>query len=140
MRYDFECDECGERRSIDARAFHPPIDPQCNRCGKIMDRIFGCEMDTSNCRDHDDIPAQARVTQASSFGHSKLEGERREAAYAADIAAKRAANRGMRNSTRFRMTHSIPTELYHGKIKETGDRGYWQDKKNVAKHNSCKIG
>ena len=36
-------------------------------------------------------------------------------------------------------THEIPAHLYHGKIKQTGDRNYWLDDKNRNKHTSTRV-
>ena len=33
----------------------------------------------------------------------------------------------------------IPAALYHGKIKQTGDRSYWDNPKNRNRHKSCKV-
>lgn len=37
------------------------------------------------------------------------------------------------------MTNSIPADLYHGKIRETGDRHYWDSPKNRKRHKSTEI-
>jgi hypothetical protein len=91
---------------------------------------------TSGCKDHDFIPHEKRV--ASAFdrgGESKM-----EAKFKRQIERRRAEIRdagGQRGSLRH--THSVPTHLFHGKIRETGDKNYWNDPKNVAKHKSCKV-
>lgn len=96
-------------------------------------------VDTSGCKDHDDVPLKHRVTQRRSFGVSEAQGRRIEAKYAADIAAKRKANKQSSKKGSITMTHSIPTELYHSKIKQSGDRHYWDSPKNLNKHKSCKV-
>ncbi|MGB0890692.1 MAG: hypothetical protein ACPGWS_10450, partial [Solirubrobacterales bacterium] len=47
------------------------------------------------------------------------------------------ADGGNRGSQR--MTHQIPAALHAAKIKETGDRSYWDDPKNRNRHKSCKV-
>lgn len=137
MIYDFWC-ECGATASREGSFREPPQPPQC--CGALMYRDFGgIQVDTLSCRDHDDIPVQHRVTQRTATGVSKAEGAKIEAKYAEDIAAKRKANRQIGRKGTTVMTHSIPTELYHGKIKQTGDRNYWQSQKNLSRHKSCKV-
>lgn len=61
MRYDFECWKCERVKGVQSAPFHPPEAPHC--CGQLMRRTFGCEMDTSACKDADDIPMRSRVSQ-----------------------------------------------------------------------------
>ena len=92
--------------------------------------------------DPDDIPVESRVTQATSFGLSKSAGRRKEKLYQAHIDEKRKAWRlaGNRHGN-FKPDISPPAELYHGKIKQTGDKHYWDDERNKKKHHStCKVG
>lgn len=98
----------------------------------------GVVIDTSGCKDHDEVPGRARVTQ-SPMGVSTARATKIEAAYAEDIANKRKANNHSGKRGSIVMTHSIPTELYHGKIKQTGDRDYWRNEKNLNRHKSCKV-
>jgi hypothetical protein len=37
------------------------------------------------------------------------------------------------------MTHQIPAALHAAKIRETGDRQYWDDPKNRNRHKSCRV-
>jgi len=136
MRYDFECDECGETQSVFAKAFTPPHDPQCDRCGKLMDRVFGCEMDTSSCKDADDVAPAARLNSSPHGGNAFAKEKR----YHAALEKRRKVVREGGHSDQFRMTHQVPAELFHGKIKETGDKDYWRDSKNMNRHRSCKVG
>lgn len=138
MRYDHECERCGRVAGIQSAPFRPPLAPTC--CGFVMRRVFGCEFNTSNCKDADDVPLKSRVTQATSYGHSKAAGARKEAAYARHIAERRKMLKDGGNRGAIRHTHSIPAELYHGKVKETGDVNYWRDETNLARHRSCKVG
>lgn len=104
-----------------------------------MDRDWKADapmLDTAACRDHSDIPYQKRVASAWDRGtpgqvesqfKRHVEGRRKEIRDAG----------GQRGS--FRQTHSVPAHLYHGKIKETGDKNYWNDPKNLSRHNECKV-
>jgi len=138
MIYDFWC-ECGGRATADGSFDAPPPPPFCS-CGQQMHRDFGgiC-IDTSGCKDHDEVPFKARVTQETLTGVSASRGNAIERAYAADIAAKRKANKQSGKKGTMTMSHSIPTELYFGKIKETGDKAYWQSPKNLNRHKSTKV-
>ncbi len=71
-------------------------------------------------------------------GGSKAIGEKKERLFHKRIKERRAALKDGNKGT-IKHTHSVPTELYHGKIKQTGDKNYWRDPKNLAKHKSCKV-
>lgn len=133
MRYDYECESCGIIEEVEAKAFHPPESVNCPECEEPMDRIFGCAIDTSKCRDVDEIPPQHRVS-VSQGRISDRQAHRVEKAYADDIKRKRdQAGKGAM------MECSIPAPMYHGKIRETGDRNYWKDPDNRKRHKSCQI-
>jgi len=86
--------------------------------------------------DPNHVPKHLRKFQ----GHLGTEDpDRVERAYQRDIEQKRALvkERGRRRGPR--MTHSIPSELYFGKIAETGDKAYWDDPKNRDRHKDCKV-
>lgn len=133
MIYVFECDPCGLTRQLDSKPFQVPEQPLCV-CGKVMDRVYGCEIDTSGCKDHDDIPPQLQVQR-----RNPVNAERLEAAYQRDIQQKRSMAQAGGNSGSIRMSHSVPAELYHGKIRQTGDKNYWNDPKNLSRHKSTRI-
>lgn len=133
MIYRFECPNCGASTDIESRPFEPPEGPECE-CGREMDRVYGARIDTSGCRDHDHVPVEHRVMSSADRSVSARGGAKTERAYAQDLAQKRdMAGNGNR------MSHSVPAHLYHGKIKETGDRNYWRDPANLRKHKSCEI-
>lgn len=134
MLYPFECEPCGVIRTVDAKPFHPPQAVNC-ACGRAMRRIYGCHIDTSMCRDHDHIPEGKRVKRASSPRSAQAE----EARFQRHIQERR---RELKDGNRgsFRHTHSVPADLYHGKIRETGDKEYWKDPRNLKKHDSTRVG
>ena len=136
MIYPFTCDECGNHTEVDAKPFSPPCPPLC--CGENMRRVYGCNIDTSNCRDHSDVPLHARVSENTAYGDTASQGAAKEAQYRKHIEQRRKDLKDG-NKGSFRHTHSVPAELYHGKIKETGDQNYWSDPSNVKKHSACKV-
>lgn len=77
------------------------------------------------------------VGKAGLRGHLKpAAATRRERKYQERIKAIR--NNGQRGQD-LRMTHSVPVELYHGKIRESGDPSFWKDKRNLEQATSCKV-
>jgi len=109
-------------------------------CGKVMLRDWQADapmLDTSKCRDASDIPLQHQVRSQDDGGKS---GARVEREFQEEVRARRKQIRdagGQRGS--IRQTHSVPTHLYHGKIRETGDKAYWDDPSNLARHKECKV-
>lgn len=94
-------------------------------------------IDTSACRDHSEIRADKRVR--SGFDGNKSP-ERVEHEFKRHIEQRRSQIRdagGQRGS--IKQTHAVPAHLYHGKIKETGDKDYWSDPKNLSRHTECKV-
>lgn len=133
MKYRFECDGCDVERAVESNDFEPPKGVLCIECGNPMDRIFGCRMNLSGCRDADYVPPEHRVPLGP---HDLTPGQAEaiEQRYQEDIHRKRQAA-GRDN----RMKYSVPAPLYHGKIRETGDKHYWKDEQNLARHKSCEI-
>jgi hypothetical protein len=99
------------------------------------------EMNTSECRDHSDIPFTKRVCDARlhPYGISEAKAQRMEAAYASAHQEKRRLKRETGGSKKIVMKASYPAELYHGKIRETGDRQYWSDPKNRKRHKQWEV-
>jgi hypothetical protein len=139
MRYEFACDHCELTIGVDSRPFHPPTTPTCQECFEEMRRVYGCQIDTSGCKDHDFIPPEKRINYGGMKDLTPGQAAAREAAHQRKIQATRQAVREGGNKGDFQKSHEIPAELYHGKIAETKDRAYWADPKNVKKHNSCKV-
>ncbi len=92
-------------------------------------------IDTSACRDHDYIPPEKRVLDLTDRRSEAV----KERAFQKHINDRRALVAEAGHS-KIRMSHSVPADLFHGKIRETGDKNYWDDPKNLARHNSCKVG
>jgi len=141
MNYQFECESCESSVVIDAKPFHPPIHPLCPVCGFGMDRVYGCMIDTSGCRDHDEIPPDKRVLGPQVKAPTEAQATKIERAYHEDLKRKREI-RGdprARRSGENVMTHSIPAHLHHGKVRETGDKHYWDDPKNLNRHKNWRI-
>lgn len=138
MIYQFTCDVCGRLVERQARPFHPPQRVKC-ACSAWMRRIYACQIDTSGCRDADDIPEGQRVAYGGEANITKGQALAVEAQQQrrVDQTRKDIADGG--NKASFKMSHQIPAHLYHGKIKQTGDRHYWDDPKNLNRHKSCKV-
>ncbi len=137
MIYAFKCWKCGMTEEVQARPFHPPPAGTC-ACGVLMQRVYGCQIDTSGCRDPDDIPANKQIAFAENDMTSS-QASAIERRFQRNNAATRKELADGGNQGSIRKTHQIPANLYHGKIKQTGDRDYWNDKKNRDRHKSCKV-
>jgi hypothetical protein len=83
----------------------------------------------------------AAVGSATMKGIGKERARARERAYQKRIEGMNKAIRdqGGQRSKNLKLTHSIPVELYHGKIRETGDAHFWDDPKNRDQATSCKV-
>lgn len=104
-----------------------------------MWRVFGCAIDTSKCRDASEIPANKRVVRSSSIVSGRdVDPVKAERRFHEHIQRRRSELQGQQKG-QFRHTHSVPADLYHGKIKETGDKEYWSDPGNVSRHRDCKV-
>ena len=144
MIYTFTCKKCGDEQLM-LPASECDSRPACTRCGRMMTRNFGADwqslqINTQGCKDHDNVPETKRTAPNLGIGISKSEARRRERAYAADVQKKRdvaEAAGGNRGSQRMEM--SVPTELYHSKIRQTGDKSYWKDPKNRDRHKAWKV-
>lgn len=139
MIYSFKCG-CGSHQEVSCSIQDgPPSAVECSSCGDPMQRDWQADepmIDTSNCRDHNFIPREKRVYRPGTKGQAdKLEGK-----MAKHINERRSQLRDSGNKGLFKHKMSIPADLYHGKIRETGDKQYWNDPKNVAKHNDFKVG
>lgn len=139
MRFNYQCDDCEEIQTVD-RSIHvkPPATIACD-CGSRADRLWQMPMlNTSKCKDADDIPVEKRVARGlHDMRKTTAAQEERQFQKHIDQRRKDIADGGNRGS--MRMTHSVPADLYHGKIRETGDKEYWSDPSNVARHKSCKV-
>jgi len=122
--------------AVNSRPLHPPEAPLCKGCGEPMSRVYGCQIDTSGCKDHDEIPPEKRVLDL----HDRRPEHIKEAAFQRHIDERRkvVAEAGQ-NPNGMRQTHSVPADLFHGKIRETGDKKYWDDPKNLKKHKSTEV-
>jgi len=145
MIYTLKCEHkgCGAVQEISASiAEGPPKYVECQRCFRTMVRDWKTDapmLDTSACRDHNFIPHAKRVPQSGGkFVRSKDEAIKRENGYREMIQNRRAAAREAGKKS-IKQTMAIPAEIYHGKIKETGDRNYWSDAKNVSRHKDWEV-
>ena len=143
MIYKFICELCHHVKGggfvfeIEAKPFHPPTkDLLCPRCNGPLQRIYGAQIDTSGCKDPDFIKPEDRVFDATDRRSEYV----KEGAFQKHIAERRSLVRQAgHNPKAMRMTHSVPADLFHGKIRATGDKEYWNDPANLKKHTSCKV-
>lgn len=142
MIYLFLCDECHLSREFNASIkLGPPDKAWCLSCNHEMRRDYkgeGVTFNASACKDHDDIPMESRVTSGA-HDRGDAGAARKEAGYHKHIKDRRSALADGGNRGSLRHTNSVPAELYHGKIRETGDKQYWSDPKNLARHASTKV-
>ncbi len=142
MIYTFRCESCDKVAQRDRSISEgPPRRVPCFDCGIFMHRDWQADspmLDTSACGDHDDIDPRSRVIEGL-HGNNKTQAVKKERQFQEHISKRRQllADGGNRGSIHH--THSVPADLYHGKIKETGDKSYWHDPKNVDRHSSCKV-
>lgn len=140
MIYEFVCDKCGYGVDLESEPFVPPKPPLCKsvfKCGSIMRRIYNAQIDTTGCQDADFIPEEKRLCP-NPHGMTKSQADKRTRKYAEGIRNRR-RQLADGNKGSIKQSHAVPAELYHGKIKQTGDRHYWQDPKNLNRHKSCKV-
>jgi predicted nucleic acid-binding Zn ribbon protein len=138
--YTFKCEACG-----DSELQRRPVE-ECNAtftcsCGGTRKRDLAADfatinVDTSGCRDHNVIAREKRVYRPG----TRAQADRKEAAYAKHVKQRRSQLREDGNRGTIKQSHAIPADLYHGKIRETGDKQYWQDKKNVDRHKEFEVG
>lgn len=103
-----------------------------------MRRIYNAQRAIADTSDPDDVPVGSRVTD-SEMGYGKTGATRLEQAYQRSINERRKQLKDGGNKGNLRHTHSVPAELFHGKIRQTGDKNYWADPKNLSKHSSCRV-
>lgn len=139
MIYQFTCDSCGFATEIETKPFKPPSRLKCNLCESQMRRVYGCQIDTSGCRDQDDIPVDKRVMHGGGGNITSGQAQAIERAHAEhnQETRKQIADGGNRGT--IKKTMQIPAHLFHGKIKQTGDKHYWDDDKNRNRHKSCRV-
>lgn len=140
--FEFLCDSCGRYLEKESRETIPVGTPLQCQCGEFARRVFSLPHvpPDSLSVDPDNVPVKYRVASNDGFGIGEKAARKREKAYEDAQNVKRAMARD-RSLSRGQMqqTHSIPPELYHGKIRETGDKNYWDDKKNRDRHSSTRI-
>jgi hypothetical protein len=140
--FEFLCDSCGRHLEAESEETIPIGAPLSCPCGEQARRVFSLPHvpPDSLSVDPDNIPVQHRVASNDGFGIGEKAAVAREKAYEKSMQVKRAMARDRSLSKgSMKMTHSIPPELYHGKIKQTGDRAYWDDPKNRNRHSSTKL-
>jgi hypothetical protein len=138
--YTFICDDCGETAVLHRPFSVGPVSEPCD-CGGTRKHDFRTdvmtqEVDTTNCRDHNVISREKRVYRPG----TRADADKKEAQYSQYVKQRREQLREHGNRGTITQSHAIPADLYHGKIRETGDKQYWNDKKNVDRHSAFKVG
>ena len=145
VRYTFTCAKCGTSEVHNL----PPDDcetPQKCECGSMAERDFMADwktvqISTFGCRDHNRIPPEKRVLGSVTKEITKRDALRKERRFVEHVQERRKQLAGGQNSKApIKQSHAIPADLFHGKIRETGDKKYWDDPKNVSRHNDWKVG
>lgn len=136
--YSFKCEACGQT----SVGYHPiatgPVDGYC-ACGGVTKHDFAADVMTqelclAGCRDHNEIPRAKRA-----FRHgTRAQADKVEANYRKGIAQRKEQLKGG-NRGSIRQTHAIPADLHAGKIRETGDKKYWDDPSNMKRHDAFKV-
>lgn len=144
MNYSFDCSKHGTVQ-LSLPMSECESTPPCPTCGKQMQRNFiadwaTMQVNTQGCKDHDEVAPRRRKVANLGHGMTPKRARALEQRYVADVQRKREvaeAAGGNRGANRLEM--SVPTELYHGKIAETGDKTYWKDPKNKARHKAWRL-
>lgn len=108
-------------------------------CGAAAERLW--EMPTFICdradQDVDTVPPEFQVSERVT-PETVAQGQRLERNYQKGLndRRKQIAEEG---GGAIKQTHAVPAHLYHGKIRQTGDKSYWLDKKNRDKHKSTRV-
>ena len=134
MIYEYVCDGCEKTFVMECPPFEPGDPPRCAKHGE-MRRIFGATIDTTGCKDHSYIPQEDRVYDP----HRTVSAAKQEQLFHERIKEKRKQHRDGGNRGSFRHSYSVPADLHHGKIRETGDKNYWDDPKNMKRHSDCRV-
>ena len=138
MIYTFECIACKRQEDVQRSMADAPVPIPCS-CGKPMQRVWKMPQIVTR-GDPDEIPQKHQVCDRHMNGIGKAAAKKKERLYTAAIEERRRVLRDHRDPrSSMQHTHSVPAELYHGKIKQTGDKHYWNDPKNLERHTSCKV-
>jgi hypothetical protein len=116
-----------------------PPQPWACECGGLFEKVWRpVHIITTGCsQDVNEIPPQFAVTNNPLKGTTKAKALKMERAYARNLHnQRRAAREGLGQGKTIGKTHSYPAHLWHGKIRQTGDKHYWEDPKNAARHDS----
>lgn len=144
--HDFQCEQCGEVREFHTPtiAVLPPDELEC-ACGGKATKLWGPAQFI--CRgDPDDVGLEnlmvdtggMTTARAAAGGVTKAQAKRKERKYQEFIDHRRRVFRE-EDQVGGKMTHQVPAELYHAKIRQTGDPHYWSDPNNLNRHKSCKV-
>lgn len=139
MIFNYECPD-GHVTQINIKFGEiPPASIPCGMCSCSLEASRVWEAPQVICdTDPDYVPPEFAVSRG---GHavSASAAAKKEKMYQRGIEQRRAELRGTRNKKGFKQSNSIPPELYYGKVRQSGDKDYWKDPKNLRKHSSTKV-
>ncbi len=144
--HDFQCETCGATQEFHTAtiAQSPPGELDCE-CGGKKIKIWGPVQFVFR-GDPDDVgegnlmvdTSGMSTARAAAGGLTKAQSKKKERAYQGFIDERRRLFRE-EDQVGGKMTHQVPVELYHAKIRQTGDKHYWSDPDNLNRHKSCKV-
>lgn len=122
----------------------PPSEVECE-CGGVATKVwkpvrFICRGDPDDVGDKNLMvdTGGMSTSRAAAGGLSQSQAAHKEKSYRDYIAQRRRVFRDNKQ-VGGRLTHQVPVELYHAKIKQTGDKDYWKDSNNLNRHKSCQV-
>lgn len=137
MIFNYEC-ECGWRGQRNIKFGSRPTGwIPCEACGSEAHRVWESPQIVCD-NDPDHVPPQFAVSRDGAPVSSR-EAAKREKQYERGIQQRRQELKGTKAKGGIQQTHSIPPELYYGKVRQSGDKNYWKDPKNLRKHSSTKV-
>lgn len=137
-RHEFACSECDRSEEVDATFEQGPPEPWPCECGGLFEKVWNQVLfSVPGGADPNYISPYDAVSETPLRPVYAAEAKRKERAYAQDLENKRrmARDAGAARGP-MKMTHSVPAHLWHGKIRQTGDKNYWDDPKNRKRHDS----
>lgn len=145
MIYTFTC-ECGTQRDVERSIkVGPPSHLVCE-CGERMEREWNPPQLLLR-DDPDEVGVENLMVDTGTMssgqavvggGITKAQAVKKERRYQRYINNRRKLFREEKQ-VGGKLTHQVPAELYHAKIRQTGDKNYWSDPDNLNRHKSCKV-
>lgn len=136
MIFNYQC-PAGHVTSVNIKFGEKPDPEKGCPCGAIAKRLWEAPH-ISVAPDEFTVDPRFAVSRGGR-AVSQEEATRREKQIARGIEQRRKELKGTRNKKGWKQTHSIPPEAYYGKVRETGDKNYWKDPKNLQRAKQFKV-